>query len=304
MKNTVLDVVIVGAGHAGLSLSYHLKQVGFKHIVFERGCIGESWKNQRWDSFRLNSMNRLNLLPGEIHEIPGMDRTNGFNAVNGIHPVNESESFPTAAEFADKLENYVSTNKLPVIENTMVISVIKDDDYGIFKIVVKDDNGLTKYFSRQLVIASGSQNEVKIPAFAKNVPGGILQLHSSQYRSAGNLPGGAVLVVGSAQSGCQVAEDLAQKGRRVYLSTSKVPRLPRRYRGRDIMDWLLSSGFFDIRTDEIKDPALFQTTAPQLTGTTGLTISLQSLAAKGVTIVGKMESVQEPNAIFQDNAAE
>ena len=153
---------------------------------------------------------------------------------------------------------------------------------------------LNKYFSRQLVIASGSQNEVKMPSFAKMVPAGITQLHSSQFRSASGLPEGAVLVVGSAQSGCQIAEDLAENGREVYLSTSMVARIPRRYRGKDIIDWLLSLGFFDIRKEEVKDPKAFKMAPPQLTGTSGKTISLQSLAAKGVKIIGRMESVQGP----------
>jgi len=279
-----MDVVIVGAGHAGLSLSYHMKQYDLKHIVFERGCIGESWRNQRWDSFRLNSMNRLNMLPGE-------------NA--GTEP----ELFQTAKAFADKLKNYVSQYALPVIENAMVISVVKDEDYGIFKIVVKEAGRLNKYFCRQLVIASGSQNEVKMPAFAKMAPAGLTQLHSSEFRSASILPEGAVLVIGSAQSGCQIAEDLAENGRQVYLSTSMVPRIPRRYRGKDIIDWLLTSGFFDIRTEEIKDPKVFRMTAPQLTGASGMTISLQSLATKGVKILGRMETVQGSKAIFEPNAA-
>ena len=123
MKNAVLDLVIVGAGQAGLSLSYFMKQYGMNHIVFERGCIGESWRNQRWDSFRLNSMNKLNMLPGENTSA-------------------EPELFQTANAFADKLKKYVSEYGLPVIENAMVVSVIKNEANGIFEIVVNEAGNL------------------------------------------------------------------------------------------------------------------------------------------------------------------
>jgi len=119
------------------------------------------------------------------------------------------------------------------------------------------------------------------------------------------LRGGAVLVVGSGQSGTQIAEDLADNGRKVYLSTSFVPRVPRRYRGKDIMDWLIAAKFFDVRKEDIADINMLHMRAPLLTGVGdgSRTISLQSLAQKGIVLLGKMENAEDKNVFFQPDAA-
>jgi putative flavoprotein involved in K+ transport len=284
MKNSILDVIVVGGGYAGLSSSYYLKKQGLNHVVFERGKIGESWRSQRWDSFTLNSANKLVALPGKPYE--------------GNNP----DAFCLMPEFISSLEEYVSIFGLPVTENSKVISIEKPGEF--FNVTVSTNDHIQNYSCRQVIIASGVANEIKIPSFAKNVPGNIRQLHTSEYRNAKQLPGGSVLVVGSAQSGCQIAEDLADAGRKVYLSTSMVGRTPRWYRGKDIMDWLIDIKFFDARAEEIKDPTMLHMRAPQLTGTGDgrTTISLQSLAKKGIMILGKMENIDGQNVLFQPNA--
>ncbi|MBC7888565.1 MAG: NAD(P)-binding domain-containing protein [Ferruginibacter sp.] len=287
MNNVVLDVIIVGAGHAGLSASNYLKKYGMNHIVFERGKIGESWRSQRWDSFVLNSPNAINVLPGDYYK------------------ANASEGFCSAGEFVATLKAYADKFQLPVKEQTEVISIAKHPGGKTFVIKVAQNGIIKSYQCKQVIICSGSQNKKKIPGFAKNIAAGIMQLHAGEYRNASRLPDGAVLVVGSAQSGCQVAEDLAGNGRKVYLSTSMVARVPRKYRGIDIMDWFIAMKFFNIQTEEITDPAMLHRPAPQLTGTGGgrRTISLQALSKKGVSILGKLENGDDKNVFFQPNAA-
>jgi putative flavoprotein involved in K+ transport len=131
-------------------------------------------------------------------------------------------------------------------------------------------------------------------------------LHASEYRNAGSLPAGAVLVVGSAQSGVQIAEDLVESGRKVYLSTSKVARVPRRYRGVDCIEWMKLAGVLDLRTEEVPDPQVLMMKQPQVSGVgvRGKTVSLQGLARKGAVILGKLEAADADGLRFKSNAAE
>ena len=284
MKNSVLDVIVVGAGFAGLSASYYLKKFGLDHIVFDRGKIGESWRSQRWDSFKLNSVNKLNRLPGLAYEKDNPD------------------DFDTAGSFISAFEEYVSKYDLPVLENAKVISIEKPGEF--FNVTVSWNEGIQNYSCRQVIIASGYASEKMIPGFAKDVPPNIRQLHTSEYRNPAQLPEGGVLVVGSAQSGVQIAEDLVEAGRKVYLSTSMVARVPRWYRGKDIMVWLLEMKFFDMKAEDVNDPVMLRMKPPQITGTGGskYTISLQALAKKGVVILGRTDRVDKKNIFFQSNA--
>jgi putative flavoprotein involved in K+ transport len=285
MNNPVLDVIIIGAGQNGLGASYWLKQFGLEHIVLERGKIGESWRSQRWDSFVLNTVNRLNLLPG--HDYEG----------------NAPDAFSSAAGFAAMLRQYAEKFELPVAEHAQVISIEKEGE--TFKVTASQHGAVQHYFSRQVIVASGTQNEKIVPSFATAVSSSIKQLHTSEYRNAAALPQGAVLVVGGAQSGCQVTDDLLDAGRKVYLSTSMVGRVPRKYRGKDILDWLLEIKFFDMRKEDVPDPNMLHMKPPQLTGAGDgtKTISFQSLAAKGAVITGRLENAEGKEVSFQPNAA-
>jgi len=284
--NKYPEVIIIGAGHVGLSASYYLKQAGVEHLVLERAKIGESWRSQRWDSFLLNTPNNLIGLPGLENE--------------NYDP----EGFYDNKEFVAMLENYAADFQLPVIEEAEVLTVEKKEEY--FTVLVSERNINRKYSCRQLIVCSGSQNQKKVPAFAKDVPLQITQLHASEYRNAAVLPDGAVLVVGSGQSGCQVAEDLVMGGKKVYLSTSKVARIPRYYRGKDILEWLDAIKFFDSKTEDVEDPQTIEMKPPQLAATGGgkQTISLQWLAKMGVIILGSMEGVSGGKLKFRPDASE
>jgi putative flavoprotein involved in K+ transport len=287
MNTSVFDVIVIGAGHAGLSISYHLKKLHLNFIVFEKGRIGDTWRNQRWDSFKLNTPNKVNLLPGQ---------DNTFS---------DTEGFCSASEYVSFLEGYSKTFQLPVVENCEVLSVENVAGSKDFSVCVSENSTVRYYFSKQVVIASGAQNIKKIPSYAKSIISEIFQIHTSEYRNESLLPDGAVLVVGSAQSGMQIAEDLIGKGRKVFISTSQVGRVPRRYRGKDIVDWLDLTGFYDLQTNDVTDPQLLTMRQPQVSnvGLRGHTLSLQALARKGAVILGKTESADSVTVSLQPDAA-
>ena len=247
--------------------------------------MGESWRSQRWDAFRLNSTNRLNVLRGMICD------------------EDTAEIFPDAPAFVSSLEQYVSAGQLPVGENSKIISVEKTKEF--FDVAVQSNNLINMYCCKQVIIATGSANEIKIPSFSKNISPDIKQLHTSEYRNAGKLPAGDVLVVGSAQSGVQIAADLRAAGKKVWLSTSKVARIPPWYRGKDIFYWLVDIKAYDIKAGQLTDPQTMESRNPQISGTgSGKdTVCLQQLTKKEAIILGKMDRADEQNVFFQSDAA-
>lgn len=285
MNKPVLDVIVVGAGHAGICLSYYLTKQGVNHLVFEQGRIGETWRSQRWDSFKMNSANKLNLLP---QQAPYFEDPNAFAG---------------ATEFALALETYAHQENLPVKEYCPVLSVHTDQVQTIFRVTVSEEGKATAYLSRRLVIASGGQNRIRVPKFANHLAKSVVQLHASEYKNAYQLPDGNVLVVGSAQSGIQIAQDLLSSGRKVFLSTGRVGRIPRRYRGKDIFDWLVEIGFYDTPTEEVTDLSLLKVKNPQVSGAgdRGKTSSLQSLARSGALILGRANRAEAGTIFFQPN---
>ncbi len=286
MNSSSPDVIVIGAGHAGLSISHQLKKYNINHVVLEQGTIGDTWYNQRWDSFRFNTPIKVNLLPGQENTLP------------------ESEGFWSAQEFVSLLEDYSETFKLPVLENRKVLSVERVPETKDFSVCVSE-NGLFRYYRcKQVVVASGAQNKKNIPSFANNISQKIFQLHAGDYKRASMLPDGAALVVGSAQSGVQIAEDLINNGKKVFISTSNVGRVPRRYRGKDIVDWLILTGFYDMPAGNYNDPRIL-TKFPQISGVgfRGHTVSLQALAQNGAVILGKTENADSVTFFLQPDAA-
>jgi putative flavoprotein involved in K+ transport len=283
-----LDTVIVGAGQAGLGVSYFLKQNDRKHILFERGRIGESWLSQRWDSFKLNTPNFMNVLPGFYYD--------------GL----EADGFWRPNELVLYFRRYVEHFQLPVRTGVTVVSVEHSEDERHFIVRTKTNGQREESItSRSVVIASGSQQMPKIPAMSSRLPDDIVQLHTADYRNAPKLLPGAIIVVGSGQSGCQIAEDLLSAGRTVYLCTSKVGRVPRRYRGRDILEWWIDMKFLDITYDSLEDKAVSRTAQPQVSGLGryGHTVSLQYLAGQGAVILGRLIGVEGSHILFNDEAA-
>lgn len=263
------DAVVIGAGHAGMAMSYWLRKIGSHHVVLERGRVGHSWASQRWDSFFLNTINSINLLPGDTYE--------------GSSPT----GFPSRDEFVKYLRNYRARHELPVRENVEVTRVTKATSG--FEIEAAGE----RLSSRTLVLCSGDQNTPTKPPAAAELPSDLLQLHAAEYRTPEALPAGAVLVVGSGQSGVQVVEDLVEAGRDVYLCTSKVGRIPRRYRGRDVLEWMLLMKLGEQRPEDVQDPAELTARQPQISGTKGgHAVSCHQLARDGVTLLGRFEGAE------------
>jgi putative flavoprotein involved in K+ transport len=250
-----------------LAVSALLAASDHEHVVLERGRVGETWRSQRWESFRLNTPNSMNVLPG-ARELPG-----------------GRDAFPHRDEVVAWLEDYAEG--LPVRAGVSVEGVgrVPGSRYN----VVTTDGVFT---ADNVVVASGGQNVPHVPSLARELPERIQQVHAADYRSPDGLAPGGVLVVGSAQSGMQIAEDLAEAGRTVHLGTSKVGRVPRRYRGKDMLVWWTEMGIFDERPEDLEDPAERFNAQPQISGTRGgHTVSLQQLARDGVTILGRPTAV-------------
>ncbi|GAC1695080.1 MAG: NAD(P)/FAD-dependent oxidoreductase [Candidatus Limnocylindrales bacterium] len=278
----MLDLVIVGAGHAGLAASQVAATAGLEHLVLERGEVGQSWRTQRWDSFTMNTPNAMNPLPGSPYR--------------GSAP----EGFESRSAWIGRLDRYVAEQTLPVRTRTTVTSVEQQD--GGFVITTDQDH----HRARAVIVASGISNAPNVPATAAAMDRRIEAVPTASYRNPGELPPGAVLVVGSAQSGIQIAEDLAEAGRDVFLSTGKVARSPRRLRGRDTLTWLCETGWMDQRVADVPDPAMRRSANPQISGVgpLGHTVSLQGLAARGVTLLGRFESADGSRARFAPDLAQ
>lgn len=284
----LLDAVVVGAGQAGLGTSYFLQCDGRKHVVFERGRIGETWLSQRWDSFQLNTLNLMNVLPG----LPYRGK--------------EPDGFWRKDELVAYYQEYVEHFHLPVQTGVNVLSVEQAQENSHFIVRARVDSGSDEtVLCRSVIVASGMQLVPKIPAFQAKIPDGITQLHTASYRNPDALPAGAVVVVGSAQSGCQIAEELLSADRKVYLCTGKAGRVPRRYRGRDILEWWIDMKFWETSYASLEDKSASLLPLPQVSGVGryGHTISLQELARQGAVILGRLHGVEEGTLILGDDAA-
>jgi putative flavoprotein involved in K+ transport len=271
-----IDTVVIGAGQAGLGVSRELVGRGVEHVVLERGRIGETWRSQRWDAFALNSPAWMNRLPGDVAPV-------------------RPDGFPSAPEFVLGLQRYAFRHRLPVREGVAVHSVDRasTDDW----LRVATDDGVVQ--ARAVVVASGGANAPRLPAIGRSLSGSIFQLHTAGYRNASGLPAGAVLVVGGGQSGVQIAEDLLHAGRQVFLATSAVGRLPRRYRGRDSFAWLVDDGFFD-------EPRAEGTAGPnaQISGAAGgHSLSYQHLERMGAVLLGGVADVSGWRVRLRDDLA-
>jgi putative flavoprotein involved in K+ transport len=267
----MIDAVVIGAGQYGLAASWHLSRRGIEHVVIERGRVAETWRAQRWDAFALNTPNWMNRLAGEPEAVGPRD------------------AFLTRDGWIARLEDHARLSQAPVRTATTVTGVDAGPRPGAFVVAVEGPDGPDAIETRHVVIASGGQSAPRRPTISGTLPPEVLQLHTSDYRSPADLPGGAVLVVGSAQSGVQVAEDLVQAGRATHLATSPVARLRRRYRGRDSLEWLIECGFYDATLEQLPDPRMAKAPIPQISGVGryGHTVSLQSLADLGVRLLGR-----------------
>jgi putative flavoprotein involved in K+ transport len=267
---TTTNTVIVGGGQAGLSVSYFLKKLRVDHLVLEQADLpGDAWRNHRWDSFTLNTPRWQSRLPGDRF---------GSEDADGFMPRDE-----IAARF-EKL-----ARPLPVRYGARVVAIERISASGTY--VVEIDGG-EQVTARNVVVATGLHQTPKIPSLSRDFPSHIRQLHSDGYRNPEKLPPGAVLVVGSAQSGAQITEELYESGRKVFLAVGRAGRTPRRYRGRDANWWIDRLGHYDRRVSELPSPKAKFSGKPHISGTKGgHTINLHQFAHDGVTLLGRLAGV-------------
>lgn len=262
--------VIVGAGQAGLAMSHCLTERSIDHVILERGEIANSWRQERWDSLRLLSPNWQSRLPGYRYQ--------------GDDP----DGYMTMPETVTYLAGYAVAAAAPVQTNTTVTSVAASHDDGY---VVTTTNG--QWNARAVVLASGAYNLANVPALVDRLPRGITSVTPVQYRNPAQLDEGDVLVVGASASGIQLVLEIQASGRQVTLAVGGHVRMPRVYRGMDIMWWLDAAGVLDERYDQVDDIVRARKLpAFQLVGSPSrATVDLNDLQRRGVKVVGRLAGI-------------
>lgn len=273
-------MVVAGGGQAGLATSQQLTEAGIGHVVLERSRIGQAWRD-RWDSFTLVIPNWTLDLPGFPYRGPDPD---------GFLPRDEIVSY---------LESYASSFDASVREGVEVTGL---EQNGAGWTVKTTDGDLA---TRAVVVATGAFQKAHHPPGWDDLSGRLLSLDVAGYRNAEALPDGRILVVGSGQSGCQIASDLAGAGREVFLACGRAPWLPRRAGDRDIFWWLWESGFMETAVADLDNPAERLGANPQLTGRDGGgDLHYRTLAADGVTLLGRLAGFDGNAAQFADDLSD
>ncbi|OYV36389.1 MAG: FAD-dependent oxidoreductase [Rhodospirillales bacterium 20-64-7] len=276
------EVVIIGGGQAGLSLARLMAQAGIDYVVLERAERFHAWKQQRWDSFCLVTPNWQCRLPGYAY---AGDDPHGFMVKQEI--IAFVEGF--CASFAPNIREGVEvTALLPAREG-----------YEI-----RTSTGVLR--AAHVCIATGGYHTPITPRMAERLPARLMQVHANEYRNPAQLPDGAVLVVGTGQSGCQVAEDLHLAGRRVHLAVGSAPRVSRFYRGRDIVDWLQDMGHYDLPvSDHPMQESVRGKANHYVTGRDGgRDIDLRKFAAEGMALHGHLAGIAAETLNFADDLAQ
>ncbi|WP_428392914.1 MSMEG_0569 family flavin-dependent oxidoreductase [Lichenicoccus sp.] len=281
MSAAFCDVVVIGGGQAGLAASWQLTQRGIPHVVLEQHEIAYSWKRERWDSFCLVTPNWQCTLPG--HPYAGGD----------------PDGFMPRDEIVRYVETYAASFAAPVRTGVRVVS-LRPTDTGYTL-----HTSVGTIAARQVVIATGGYHDPIIPPCATALAPDIMQIHSSHYRNPTSMPEGATLVVGTGQSGCQIAEDLHLVGREVHLCVGEAPRVARRYRGRDVVEWLHLMGYYDMPVeDHPLREGVRDKTNHYVTGRDGgRDIDLRARALEGMQLHGRLRTIEDSRISFGDDLA-
>ncbi len=276
-----VNVAVIGAGQAGLATSWYLTRAGTDHVVFDGGRVAETWRSRRWDSFCLVTPNASVNLPGATYQ--------------GVHP----DGFMSLAELVAFFEAWAAAFHPPVRERNQVSRLEADSD-GRFLLSLDGK----QVRARAVVVASGSYHKAHRPAGAEKLPATVHQVLAEEYGSPAKLPPGNVLIVGSGQTGCQLAEELHESGRKVFLACGRCPWTPRRLGGHDIVWWLIESGFMDRTADKLPSPAARLVGNPQLSGHDGgHDLNFRTLHEKGVELLGRFVGAEGSTVRFADDVA-
>lgn len=276
-----VDVVVIGAGQAGLALSHELSRAGVEHVVLERGRVGETWRG-RWDSFCLVTPNWTVQLPGDHYQ--------------GDDP----DGFMPRDEIVGHLVRYAHSFQTPVREGVDVSALGSSDDGGF---LLRTSSGDVR--ARQVVLASGGYQKPHRPPGADQLPASLHVIDAEDYTNPEALPPGKVLVVGSGQTGCQLAEDLFEAGRGVYLACGRAPWWPRRLEGRDTVAWIVETPFLEATLADLPSPLARLGANPQASGRQGgHDLHYRTLHTLGVNLLGHFIGAREGVAHFAPDLAE
>jgi len=277
----VVDVAIVGAGQAGLSLSHELVVEGVDHVVLERGRVGETWRG-RWDSFCL-------VIPNWTVQLPG-----------GRYRGDDPDGFMPKNEIVRHLVAYAQSFRAPVREGVMVTSLELGDNRSFILRTSLGDIG-----AKRVVLASGGYQKAHRPPAAAQLPASVHVIDAEDYANPTALPPGDVLVVGSGQTGCQLAEELCAAGRGVSLACGRAPWIPRRLEDRDTIAWLNETPWFEIRLSDLPSPAARLLANPQMSGGHGgHDLNYRTLQAQGVQLLGRFTGAADGRAHFARDLAQ
>jgi putative flavoprotein involved in K+ transport len=276
-----VDVVIVGAGQAGLAVSHELKAHGVDHVVVERGRVAETWRG-RWDSFCLVTPNWSVQLPG------------------GSYAGSDPDGFMHREEIVVHLEDY-ARHSGAALRTGVNVSSVSQRETGEF--ILQTSGG--DLSSRAVVLATGAYQKPHRPAASTQLPARLHVIDAEGYTNPSALPSGAVLVVGSGQTGCQISEELAESGRDVFLACGRAPWAPRRFDGRDMFSWVVDTPFMEMTPNELANPQARLGANIQATGHHGgRDLHYRTLQAMGVTLLGHFLDVENGRAIFAKDLAE
>jgi cation diffusion facilitator CzcD-associated flavoprotein CzcO len=272
-----VEVAIIGAGQAGLATSWYLTEAGVEHVVLEAGRVAETWRSRRWDSFCLVTPNWGVTVPGASY--------------SGLDP----DGFMSLPELIDLFQNWADSFKAPVQGNTCVSSLKKDGADFVLELTGSELRALT------VVVATGGYQRAHLPAGSENLARNVHQVLAEDYRNPRQLPPGAVLIIGSGQTGCQLAEEIQGAGRTVFVACGRAPWIPRRMKGHDFAWWTRVSGWLDRTNDKVPSAERLMAN-PQATGHGGgHDLHYRTLHARGVELVGRFAGADGSKIYFADD---
>ena len=277
----MIDVVVIGGGQAGLATSHELMQAGVEHVVLERGRVAQTWRD-RWDSFCLVTPNWTVQMPAFGYE--------------GDDP----DGFMLRDELVAYFERYAASFGAPVRDGVEVTSLEQSPDGGF---VLQTSTGEIR--ARTVVVSTGAYQRPHRPPGAASLPDDILRLDADEYRNESSLPDAAVLVIGSGQTGCQIAEELVDAGRKVYLSCGRAPWAPRRIGDHDMLWWAIETGFLDTPLSALPSPtARFNANILATGRRPSHDLHLRTLREQGVTLLGRFRDAYGREATFAPDLLE
>jgi putative flavoprotein involved in K+ transport len=270
----VLDCAVIGAGQAGLATSYQLSRLGIEHVVLERGRVAETWRTTRWDSFHLNT-------PNWCTQLPGLEASDA-----------DPDAFAPLAEIVELLDDYADRIGAPVQAGEVASLALTSAG---FELTLGDD----AIAARSVVVATGAFQQPLANRAPGDTPRGVVELHTSSYRNPDDLPDGGVLIVGSGQSGCEIGMELLETGRAVHLAIGRCGWMPRRYRGRELMRWIVDTGVADDTPEVLPSPAARVAGNVVVSGSHGgRDCHALVLERAGARLYGRFEGFDSGRAVF------